>query len=100
MLLQRETNPWVYCEKHPKISVFPSILCFKTTLPVILGCFNPSSVGFNLSFLLGSFQTEFFSRLLHKAVAQGRRALTFALAQRFASLNKIDEKDAEERVGG
>ncbi|NXD42685.1 IKBZ inhibitor, partial [Copsychus sechellarum] len=38
------------------------------------------------------------NRLLHKAVAQGRRALTFALAQRFASLNKIDEKDAEERT--
>ncbi|NXU35283.1 IKBZ inhibitor, partial [Drymodes brunneopygia] len=38
------------------------------------------------------------NRLLHKAVAQGRRALTFALAQRFASLDKIDEKDAEERT--
>ncbi|NWY69930.1 IKBZ inhibitor, partial [Erithacus rubecula] len=38
------------------------------------------------------------NRLLHKAVAQGRRALTFALAQKFASLNKIDEKDAEERT--
>ncbi|KAK2530390.1 hypothetical protein Q9966_009150 [Columba livia] len=38
------------------------------------------------------------NRLLHKAVAQGRRALTYALAQRFASLNKIDEKDAEKRV--
>ncbi|NXM87668.1 IKBZ inhibitor, partial [Oenanthe oenanthe] len=38
------------------------------------------------------------NRLLHKAVVQGRRALTFALAQRFASLNKIDEKDAEERT--
>ncbi|NWT27521.1 IKBZ inhibitor, partial [Cardinalis cardinalis] len=38
------------------------------------------------------------NRLLHKAVAQGRRALTFALAQRFASLNKIDEKDAERRT--
>ncbi|NWV05712.1 IKBZ inhibitor, partial [Ptilonorhynchus violaceus] len=38
------------------------------------------------------------SRLLHKAVAQGRRALTFALAQRFASLNKIDEKDAQKRT--
>ncbi|NXD30510.1 IKBZ inhibitor, partial [Spelaeornis formosus] len=38
------------------------------------------------------------NRLLHKAVAQGRRALTFVLAQRFASLNKIDEKDAEERT--
>ncbi|XP_072774295.1 uncharacterized protein [Taeniopygia guttata] len=38
------------------------------------------------------------NRLLHKAVAQGRRALTFALAQRFASLNKIDEKDAEKRT--
>ncbi|NXB05350.1 IKBZ inhibitor, partial [Cnemophilus loriae] len=38
------------------------------------------------------------NRLLHKAVAQGRRALTFALAQRFASLHKIDEKDAEERT--
>ncbi|NWV54409.1 IKBZ inhibitor, partial [Daphoenositta chrysoptera] len=37
-------------------------------------------------------------RLLHKAVALGRRALTFALAQRFASLNKIDEKDAEKRT--
>ncbi|XP_026719388.1 ankyrin-3-like [Athene cunicularia] len=36
--------------------------------------------------------------LLHKAVAQGRRALTYALAQRFASLNKINEKDAEERT--
>lgn len=41
----------------------------------------------------------FYSRLLHKAVAQGRRALTYALARRFASLNKIDEKDAEKRVG-
>ncbi|XP_066420660.1 involucrin-like [Molothrus aeneus] len=38
------------------------------------------------------------NRLLHKAVAQGRRALTFALARRFASLNKIDEKDAEKRT--
>ncbi|NXF12541.1 IKBZ inhibitor, partial [Smithornis capensis] len=38
------------------------------------------------------------SRLLHKAVAQGRRALTYALAQRFASLQKIDEKDAEKRT--
>ncbi|XP_023797207.1 NF-kappa-B inhibitor zeta-like isoform X2 [Cyanistes caeruleus] len=38
------------------------------------------------------------NRLLHKAVAQGRRALTFALAQRFASLNKIDEKNAEKRT--
>ncbi|NXY03864.1 IKBZ inhibitor, partial [Pteruthius melanotis] len=38
------------------------------------------------------------NRLLHKAVVQGRRALTFALAQRFASLNKIDEKDAEKRT--
>ncbi|NXP01915.1 IKBZ inhibitor, partial [Certhia brachydactyla] len=38
------------------------------------------------------------NRLLHKAVAQGRRALTFVLAQRFASFNKIDEKDAEERT--
>ncbi|NWW76811.1 IKBZ inhibitor, partial [Climacteris rufus] len=38
------------------------------------------------------------SRLLHKAVAQGRRALTFALAQRFASLNKLDEKDAQQRT--
>lgn len=38
------------------------------------------------------------NRLLHKAVAQGRRALTYALARRFASLNKIDEKDAEKRT--
>ncbi|NXW62485.1 IKBZ inhibitor, partial [Eurystomus gularis] len=38
------------------------------------------------------------NRLLHKAVAQGRRALTYALAQRFASLNKINEKDADERT--
>ncbi|NXJ04616.1 IKBZ inhibitor, partial [Odontophorus gujanensis] len=38
------------------------------------------------------------NRLLHKAVAQGRRALTYALARRFASLNKIDEKDAERRT--
>nr|XP_009668523.1 PREDICTED: NF-kappa-B inhibitor zeta-like [Struthio camelus australis] len=38
------------------------------------------------------------NRLLHKAVAQGRRALTYVLAQRFASLNKIDEKDAEKRT--
>ncbi|NXK91234.1 IKBZ inhibitor, partial [Formicarius rufipectus] len=38
------------------------------------------------------------NRLLHKAVAQGRRALTYALAQRFASLDKINEKDAEERT--
>ncbi|NXN12085.1 IKBZ inhibitor, partial [Indicator maculatus] len=38
------------------------------------------------------------NRLLHKAVAQGRRALTYALAQRFAALNKINEKDAEERT--
>ncbi|XP_030820643.1 NF-kappa-B inhibitor zeta-like [Camarhynchus parvulus] len=41
---------------------------------------------------------EHGNRLLHKAVAQGRRALTFALARRFASLNKIDEKDAEKRT--
>ncbi|NXI34917.1 IKBZ inhibitor, partial [Galbula dea] len=41
---------------------------------------------------------EHGNRLLHKAVAQGRRALTYALAQRFASLNKIDEKDAERRT--
>ncbi|XP_065426441.1 NF-kappa-B inhibitor zeta-like [Chrysemys picta bellii] len=38
------------------------------------------------------------SRLLHKAVTQGRRALAYALAQRFASLNKIDEKDAAKRT--
>ncbi|TFJ99178.1 NF-kappa-B inhibitor zeta [Platysternon megacephalum] len=38
------------------------------------------------------------NRLLHKAVTQGRRALTYALAQRFASLNKIDEKDAAKRT--
>ncbi|NXP23078.1 IKBZ inhibitor, partial [Scytalopus superciliaris] len=38
------------------------------------------------------------NRLLHKAVAQGRRALTYALAQRFAALNKINEKDAEKRT--
>ncbi|NXJ70427.1 IKBZ inhibitor, partial [Rostratula benghalensis] len=38
------------------------------------------------------------NRLLHKAVAQGRRALTYALAQRFASLNKINEKDAKNRT--
>ncbi|NXJ82402.1 IKBZ inhibitor, partial [Trogon melanurus] len=38
------------------------------------------------------------NRLLHKAVAQGRRALTYALARRFASLNKINEKDAEKRT--
>ncbi|NWS62033.1 IKBZ inhibitor, partial [Chunga burmeisteri] len=38
------------------------------------------------------------NRLLHKAVAQGRRALTYALAQRFASLNKINEKDAKKRT--
>ncbi|NXC13330.1 IKBZ inhibitor, partial [Corythaeola cristata] len=38
------------------------------------------------------------NRLLHKAVAQGSRALTYALAQRFASLNKINEKDAEKRT--
>ncbi|XP_038023573.2 uncharacterized protein [Anas platyrhynchos] len=38
------------------------------------------------------------NRLLHKAVAQGRRALTYALARRFAALNKIDEKDAEKRT--
>ncbi|NXX92362.1 IKBZ inhibitor, partial [Centropus bengalensis] len=38
------------------------------------------------------------SRLLHKAVAQGRRALTYALARRFASLHKINEKDAEKRT--
>ncbi|NWI86310.1 IKBZ inhibitor, partial [Pitta sordida] len=41
---------------------------------------------------------EHGNRLLHKAVAQGRRALTYALAQRFASLHKIDEKDAEKRT--
>ncbi|NXX20734.1 IKBZ inhibitor, partial [Podargus strigoides] len=41
---------------------------------------------------------EHGNRLLHKAVAQGRRALTYALAQRFASLNKINEKDAEKRT--
>ncbi|XP_065553345.1 uncharacterized protein LOC136023133 isoform X2 [Lathamus discolor] len=38
------------------------------------------------------------NRLLHKAVAQGKRALTYALAQRFATLNKINEKDAEKRT--
>nr|XP_032636613.1 NF-kappa-B inhibitor zeta-like [Chelonoidis abingdonii] len=38
------------------------------------------------------------NRLLHKAVTQGRRALAYALAQRFASLNKIDEKDAAKRT--
>ncbi|NWR54562.1 IKBZ inhibitor, partial [Bucorvus abyssinicus] len=38
------------------------------------------------------------NRLLHKAVAQGRRALSYALARRFASLNKINEKDAEKRT--
>ncbi|NXK55762.1 IKBZ inhibitor, partial [Chauna torquata] len=38
------------------------------------------------------------NRQLHKAVAQGRRALSYALARRFASLNKIDEKDAEKRT--
>ncbi|NWW46389.1 IKBZ inhibitor, partial [Pedionomus torquatus] len=38
------------------------------------------------------------NRLLHKAVTQGRRALTYALAQRFASLNKINEKDAKKRT--
>ncbi|NXA38998.1 IKBZ inhibitor, partial [Eudromia elegans] len=38
------------------------------------------------------------NRLLHKAVSQGRRALTYVLARRFASLNKIDEKDAEKRT--
>ncbi|NXT02486.1 IKBZ inhibitor, partial [Jacana jacana] len=38
------------------------------------------------------------NRLLHKAVAQGRRALTFTLAQRFASLNKINEKDAKKQT--
>ncbi|XP_032854075.2 uncharacterized protein LOC116962942 [Tyto alba] len=38
------------------------------------------------------------NRMLHKAVAQGRRALTYALAQRFASLNKINEKDAQKRT--
>ncbi|NXA51006.1 IKBZ inhibitor, partial [Nothocercus julius] len=36
--------------------------------------------------------------LLHKAVSQGRRALTYVLARRFASLNKINEKDAEKRT--
>ncbi|XP_051494271.1 uncharacterized protein LOC127393342 [Apus apus] len=41
---------------------------------------------------------EHGNRLLHKAVAQGRRALTYALAQRFATLNKINEKDAEKRT--
>ncbi|XP_069732357.1 NF-kappa-B inhibitor zeta-like [Phaenicophaeus curvirostris] len=41
---------------------------------------------------------EHGNRLLHKAVAQGRRALTYALAQRFAFLNKINEKDAEKRT--
>ncbi|XP_075765790.1 uncharacterized protein LOC102452017 [Pelodiscus sinensis] len=38
------------------------------------------------------------SRLLHKAVTQGRRALAYGLAWRFASLNKIDEKDAAKRT--
>ncbi|XP_067421312.1 uncharacterized protein [Emydura macquarii macquarii] len=38
------------------------------------------------------------NRLLHKAVTQGRRALAYALAWRFASLNKIDEKDAAKRT--
>ncbi|NXM57451.1 IKBZ inhibitor, partial [Illadopsis cleaveri] len=58
---------------------------------------SPSQDGF----LKNSPSQEGFSRnipLLHRAVAQGRRALTFALAQRFASLNKIDEKDAEKRT--
>ncbi|CAM2107714.1 unnamed protein product [Caretta caretta] len=38
------------------------------------------------------------NRLLHKAVIQGRRARAYALAQRLASLNKIDEKDAAKRT--
>lgn len=54
---------------------------------------------FNHCFVSYSFKTLFYSRLLHKAVAQGKRALTYALAQRFATLNKINEKDAEKRVG-
>ncbi|KAI1230741.1 NF-kappa-B inhibitor zeta, partial [Lamprotornis superbus] len=63
------------------------------------GGFNHSfGGGFTTPFRGGLFPTGWGGRLLHKAVAQGRRALTFALAQRFASLNKIDQKDAEERT--
>nr|XP_026653540.1 uncharacterized protein LOC113460209 [Zonotrichia albicollis] len=78
----------------------PSQGCLlRNSSTISLGCFNPSFRGFFYpSFPFCSFPTEFSSRLLHKAVAQGRRALTFALAQRFASLNKIDEKDAEKRT--
>ncbi|KAL2295782.1 hypothetical protein Nmel_017303 [Mimus melanotis] len=62
--------------------------CWRNSRPILRDRAEPSSHG----------QRESIQRLLHKAVAQGRRALTFALAQRFASLNKINEKDAEERT--
>ncbi|KYO35723.1 hypothetical protein Y1Q_0010162 [Alligator mississippiensis] len=38
------------------------------------------------------------NRLLHKAVTQGKRALAYALARKYACLNKIDEKDAAKRT--
>ncbi|KAM6431635.1 uncharacterized protein PHA67_001203 [Liasis olivaceus] len=37
-------------------------------------------------------------RLLHKAVRQGKRALAFALAQRFAYRRKIDERDSAKQT--
>lgn len=45
------------------------------------------------------FKTLSSCRLLHKAVTQGKRALAYALARKYACLNKIDEKDAAKRVG-
>ncbi|KAH0623316.1 hypothetical protein JD844_031524 [Phrynosoma platyrhinos] len=38
------------------------------------------------------------NKLLHVAVMQGRRALAYALAWRFAHLRKIDEKDAAKQT--
>ncbi|XP_054853960.1 NF-kappa-B inhibitor zeta-like [Eublepharis macularius] len=38
------------------------------------------------------------NRLLHKAVAQGRRALAYALAWRLALLNRIDEENARKQT--
>ncbi|XP_062995306.1 NF-kappa-B inhibitor zeta-like [Elgaria multicarinata webbii] len=38
------------------------------------------------------------NRLLHVAVTQGKRALTYVLAWRFAYLNRIDEKDAAKQT--
>ncbi|NXS35031.1 IKBZ inhibitor, partial [Pomatostomus ruficeps] len=96
MLLQARRSP---PEEHPRLSPVP---CTPQDLSAL------SFFQFQLrreESWLGSIPPEKLlapdengNRLLHKAVAQGRRALTFALAQRFASLNKIDEKDAQKRT--